>query len=245
MSGRGFRVTQRDREIVRWIGRLRMVSAAQVADRFGLGRAVAYNRLRGLVGLGLLEHQRIFHAAPGVYLTSRAGLAATGVDLPPAHVDLRTYDHDLELSSLLIDLELEFGEAALLTEREMRATDAPIGLGATRTPTFAVPLTGGRGQLQLTPVGRPRLHFPDVAIRQRGDGSTIAIELERTAKGRARLRGILAAYTMARHIERVRYYATPGRVLHAVEAEARELRAESLIEVRERTQTRDDANVAA
>jgi hypothetical protein len=74
-SRRGFRVTSRDREIVRWVGRLRMVTAAQVAERFGLGRAVVYARLGGLAQLGFLEHRRIFHATPGVYQASRAGLA--------------------------------------------------------------------------------------------------------------------------------------------------------------------------
>jgi hypothetical protein len=49
---RGFRLTSRDRAIVRWIGRLRMAGAAQVAERFGLGRAVSYARLGGLVRAG-------------------------------------------------------------------------------------------------------------------------------------------------------------------------------------------------
>jgi hypothetical protein len=42
-----------------------MATAGQVADRFELGRAVTYARLSGLVRLGLLEHARIFHTAPG------------------------------------------------------------------------------------------------------------------------------------------------------------------------------------
>lgn len=80
---RGFRATSRDREIVRWIGRLRMVTAAQVSERFDVGRAVGYARLSGLVNLGLLQHTRIFHATPGVYLATRLGLAAVDLDLPP------------------------------------------------------------------------------------------------------------------------------------------------------------------
>lgn len=84
VSSRGFRVTRRDREIVRWIGRLRMVTAAQVAERFAVGRAVGYARLSGLVKLGLLEHSRIFHATAGVYVATRAGLDAIGLTLPPA-----------------------------------------------------------------------------------------------------------------------------------------------------------------
>jgi hypothetical protein len=44
-SRKSFRVTSRDREIVGWIGRLRMATASQVAERFNLGRAVSYARL--------------------------------------------------------------------------------------------------------------------------------------------------------------------------------------------------------
>jgi hypothetical protein len=102
-------MTPRDKEILRWIGRLRMASATQVARRFGLGRAVAYARLSGLVRLRVLEHERIFHAAPGVYLATRAGLAFVDLALPPSCIDLRTYDHDLELSGLVAELESELG----------------------------------------------------------------------------------------------------------------------------------------
>jgi hypothetical protein len=70
---RGFRVTARDREIVRWIGRLRIATAAQVGERFVLGRAVCYARLSGLVRLGLLTHLRIF-------TVNRAGIWRLGPD---------------------------------------------------------------------------------------------------------------------------------------------------------------------
>jgi hypothetical protein len=156
---------------------------------------VAYARLAGLVALGLLEHARIFHGAPGVYLTTRAGLATVDLALPPARVDVRTYDHDVELSSLVIELEREFGAGRLVTEREMRAVDTPLGDRAAQRQRYAAPLTGDRGQMRLTPVGHPRLHFPDCAVRGRGPNDAIlAVELERTAKGRTRLRGILSAY---------------------------------------------------
>ncbi len=234
-SYRGFRVTRRDREIVRWIGRLRMVTAAQVGERFGLGRAVGYARLNGLVRLGLLDHLRIFHATPGVYRTTRTGLAAVDLDLPPARVDVRTYEHDLQLSHLVIQLEREFGYDRLRTEREMRSLDTPLGAAPRERPRFAVPLTGGRGQMQLTPIGNARLHFPDCAVMARGhEESILAIELERTAKGRARLRAILSAYVAARHVGLVRYYPTNGRVLKLVASGTTELRATELVEIDQR-----------
>jgi hypothetical protein len=68
-----------------------MAIAAQVAERFGLGRAVSYARLSGLVRLGLLDHCRIFHGEPGVYVATRAGLSIVDLELPPARVDIRTY----------------------------------------------------------------------------------------------------------------------------------------------------------
>jgi hypothetical protein len=141
-----------------------MVMAAQVTERFGLGRAITYARLSGLVRLGLREHPRIFHGAPGMYRATRAGLALVDLALPPAHMDLRTYAHDVELSSLVVELEREFGRERVRSEREVRTADTAVGTAPTGQPRFAVPLSGARGQLQLTPAGHARLHLPDGAV---------------------------------------------------------------------------------
>jgi hypothetical protein len=211
---RGFRVTARDREIVHWIGRLRIATAAQVGERFVLGRAVSYARLSGLVRLGLRTHVRIFHGEPGVYLATRAGLAIVDLELPPARVDIRTYAHDVELSSLVVELEREFGPERVRTERETRAADTSLATAPTKQQRFAVQLAVAHGQLQLTPAGHRRLHFPDcTVVGAPGESAerVLAVELERTAKGRMRLRRILAGYVGARHIAAVRYYAVGVR----------------------------------
>jgi hypothetical protein len=185
-----------------------MVNATQVADRFRLGRAVTYARLGGLARLGLLGHTRIFHREPGVYLATRPGLALVDLDLPPARVDLRTYTHDVELASLVLELEREYGPDSVRTEREMRAAETPLGVTSSARPRFAVRLAGASGQLELTPARHPRLHFPDCAViggsGEKPDG-VLAIELERTPKGRARLRRILRGYVAASHVSLVRY----------------------------------------
>jgi hypothetical protein len=178
-----------------------------------------------------LEHKRVFHGAPGIYLATRTGLATVDLSLAPPRVDLRTYDHDLKLASLVVELEREFGAERLRTEREMRAVDTPADGRVRARPRFAVPLTGAGGQLQLTPVGRPRLHFPDCAVTLDAD-RVLAVELERTAKGGARLRRILSAYVSARYIAEVRYYVHAARVRGLVESEVAARRAQSLIEVR-------------
>lgn len=85
--------------------------------------------------------------------------------------------------------------------------------------------------MQLTPVGNPRLHFPDAAVLLRADESILAVELERTAKGRARLRRILSGYVAARHVKRVRYVVSDERVRALLRGEVGRLGAERLIEI--------------
>ena len=96
-------------------------------------------------------------------------------------------------------------------------------------------LTGTHGQLELTPAGHRRLHFPDcVVVGAPGESAerALAVELERTAKGRTRLRRILAGYIAARHIGAVRYYALGERVRNLVQSEVGAQRAHALIDVR-------------
>lgn len=237
----GFRITDRDRAIVHWIGRQRMVTAAQVAERFALGRAVSYARLSGLSQLQLLEHQRIFHAEPGVYLATRQGLHAVDLELPPARIDLRTYRHDVELSSLVIELEREFSPERVVTEREIRALDTPgLRQEADYQPRFGV-LLRGAGRAPLTPAGHPRVHYPDAAVVPvSAVERTVAVELERTLKGRTRLRWILRSYIAARHIERVRYYTDQAATERVLRDEAARLRADSIIELRDATPHTDN-----
>lgn len=230
MRCEGFRVTPRDREIVRWIGRHRFVTAAQVAERFGVGRSQSYARLTGLVRLGLLRHERLFYGQPGVYSATRMGLDLASVPLPAPTVDLRTYEHDVQLVSLVCALEHAAPPAArVLTERQVRAVDTPGERSAADyRPRFAVQLGDGR-QLRLTSLSPPRVHFPDAVVVEQDDRLT-AIELERTLKGRARLRRILQAYVAARHIARVRYFTLDPGVGKLVADEVRRLGAESIIE---------------
>ena len=234
----GFRITDRDVAIVRWIGRLRMASADQIAGRFGLGRAVAYARLGGLVRLGLLEHQRIFHGSAGVYLATRAGLDTAGVGLPPATVDIRSYVHDLELSSVVAQLEAEFDSALVVTEREIRARDiAPNTAPDGRSSRYACrraeassrsPLSGTRDFTSRTlPWSRER-------ACDRWRSSWSAHQRDERGSG-----GILSAYVAARHLDGVRYIVDNDAVERLVRSEADALRAGSMIEIVWSTHVRD------
>lgn len=203
--------------MVRWIGRARFAQAEQVAARFGMDERNAYRRLRGLVGLGLLEHRRVFHSRPGVYLATVHGLATAGVGLPRARIDIRTYRHDRIATGVSIDLEREFGPVAVVTERELRAREAT---GSERL-RYAVRLGA-----QTT---RRGLHFPDLAV-EAGSGPLV-VEVELAVKGRARLDSIVSAYVRGRHIGAVRYYAAPA-ARAAVERAVARASAGELFDVR-------------
>lgn len=120
----------------------------------------------------------------------------------------------------------------------MRAADTPVGSAPVERPRLRGS-PGRRPRPNAADTGRPpRLHLPDCAVclRDRGTNpAVLAVELERTAKGRARLRRILSGYVAARHIDAVRYYATTERVRNLVEAEVASLRAQALIEIRHRS----------
>jgi hypothetical protein len=194
-AGGGFRITERDMAVVAWVGRQRFAEAAQVARRFGMDEGNLYRRLRGLVAAGLLAHRRVFHLQAGVYWATSAGLAAADLRLAPAGIDIRTYQHDRLATGVAVELEEEFGRAAVKTERELRSHDA----------TAAQPRYGISRSMST---GRRGLHFPDLAI-EGVDGRPLAVEVELTAKGRARLDSIIGAYVRARHVAGVRYYVAP------------------------------------
>jgi hypothetical protein len=179
-----------------------------------------YRRLRGLVELGMLEHERVLHARPGVYTATTDGLYAAGLRLPRARIDLRTYAHDVAAVWVAVALEREFGPDAVVTERELRSHDNG---GRVDRPRYAVRLGAQRT--------RRGLHFPDLAVEREG-ANPIAVEVELTAKGRTRLDQIVAAYVRARHIAGVRYYAAPAALV-AVERAVARAGAEELFVINE------------
>jgi hypothetical protein len=181
----GFRVTERDQEIVRWLGRVKLATVEQVRVRIGMGRTKAYERLAGLVASGLVIHER---GVPGhgVYLASKQGLQLAGLGLTPATVSLGALRHDLAVAGVVAELERASAGIQLLTEREIRAHVAETG-----DETF-------RTHVQQRGVGTSR-HWPDLVLLTGGLGTPgwLAIEIELQRKGARRLKAILAGYDTA------------------------------------------------
>jgi hypothetical protein len=69
--------TEKDAEIVGWLGRIGAASAEHVMTRFGMGRSWAYARLSRLVRDGLLEHKQLLFRRPGLYVATAEGLRWT------------------------------------------------------------------------------------------------------------------------------------------------------------------------
>jgi hypothetical protein len=205
---RGFCVTERDRAIVEWLGRVRFATAAQLQVRFGLHRAKCYSRLKGLGDAGLVESRKLLHGQARVYLATRAGLRFAGLgSLPAATVSLQSFTHELAVTQQLAVVEA--AGFATLTEREMRAAEKSGAEG------YWVAMG------ERTSQGRMRIHRPDFAIhRRRG---LWAVEVELTAKTPERTEGILRAYRRSGRYAGVVYYLPSQAAVDRVSAMAQSL----------------------
>lgn len=214
-TGRG-RLTDRDIEMLTWLARQRVATAMQFARLFDVDLSKAYRRLRVMVVLGLVRHERVFHLQPGVYLATASGIGCTRVELPAPKLDIRTLRHDLIVTDVCVSY-LRSG-MPVTTEREMRAVDS-----CGERPRYAALFSGGAAS------GRPHLHFPDLLTEANGRG---AIEVELTPKRRRRLDQIIGAYVRARHLDRVVYYVRTCQVERLVREAANRACADELVQVR-------------
>ena len=145
-----------------------------------------------------------------------SGLVAAGLNLPPARVEIATFNHDRLVADLAVDLERD--DAEVVTEREMRHTDESPDTQDER-PRYAVTLsTGGR-------------HYPDLMVAL-ASGRYRAIEVELSPKNRARRERILGGYARARHIETVTYHVGSAQIGDLVARSAVSLGIGDLIDVR-------------
>jgi hypothetical protein len=214
---KGIRLTPADVEVLRFVGRHRFATVPQVARWAGRSEKKIYPRLCGLRAHDLVEFHRPL-IERGVYVATRAGLVAAGLNLPPARVEIATFTHDRLVADLAVDLERDGAE--VVTEREMRHTDeSPDTHDAGGRPRYAVTLaTGGR-------------HYPDLMV-VRPSGRHEAIEIELSPKNRARRERILAGYGRARHIETVTYHVGTAQIGDLVARSAATLGIGDLIDVR-------------
>lgn len=210
--------TQRDAEIVGWLGRIGAASAEHVMARFGMGRSWAYARLSRLVRDGLLEQRTLLYRQPGLYIATAEGLRWTFLErLGVFRVGPGGFQHAAELASSAVALHRTFPEWEVLSDREIRVGEAD---------SAELIASASLGEL---PGGRPALHRPDLALIG-PDDRVLSIEIELSIKAPRRLQAICRGYARARHVSHVYYLATPPAA-RAVARAVAETRSEDRITV--------------
>jgi hypothetical protein len=210
--------TQKDREIVGWIGRLGAAGAEHVMARFAMGQSWAYARLSRLVTGGLLEQKALLFQRPGLYIATAQGLRWAGLErLGPCGISPGAFEHAQHVASAAVALQHGRPGWEILSEREIRVEENDRG-----EPIASAVV----GEL---PNGRPALHRPDLVLISPG-GRTLAIEIELSIKAPRRLAAICRGWARARHVSHIYYLATPS-VEGAVSRAIKDVRAEDRITV--------------
>jgi hypothetical protein len=210
--------TEKDAEIVGWLGRIGAASAEHVMARFAMGRSWAYSRLGRLVRDGLLEHKRLLYGKPGLYVATAEGLRWTFNERLGAYrLGPGGFQHAWELAEAAVALHNALPDHEQLSDREIR-------VGENDGPELIA--SANLGEL---PGGRPALHRPDLALIG-PDARVLAVEVELSIKAPRRLQAICRGYARARHVGHVYYLATPP-AQRAVSRAVGEVRAQDRITV--------------
>jgi hypothetical protein len=176
-------ITNRDKAVVKWIGRIGAADPEQVMARFGMGRTVTYRRLAVLEAAGLIERSRLLYQQSGLAVATRAGLRLVGLeDLGVARLSPASVAHWQASTTIAVLLERRYGPGSVGGVREIRAaeraTDRPIA---------------------TAPIGVTK-HLPDLVVwgpDGPGRPGGMAVEVELTAKAPKRLEQIVRGWRRA------------------------------------------------
>jgi hypothetical protein len=151
----GTRLTDRDHEILTWIGRHGVVTPQQVGRRFfvsgggTVGQTAAYRRLGKLEDVGLVCRDSPFARHPGVLMLTSAGAGAVASKVAPARYVPRDVPRELAIVDLVEGLLAANKGSTLRTGREIRSTrlhertDGQRDVGRGRAPDAELTLKNG------------------------------------------------------------------------------------------------------
>jgi hypothetical protein len=218
---RRIRLGEPDLELLWFLAEHRMVLADHAASLLGVAPDTAKARLAKLAAGGYVRSEPLFAKQPAMNLITRAGLDVIGSSLPTPRIDVRLYEHDAGVAWLWLAAQHgTFGPVReILAERRLRSHDAAREPG---TEPLAVK-RGGIG-----PRGGEQLHYPDLVLTT-ADGRRVALELELSSKGPARLQKILAGYAADPRFDGVVYLVESAAVARSVRDTARRMGVSSLV----------------
>lgn len=185
---KNIRLKPRDIDLMRWMNDVGFVTLGHIMAYLGIAKTTAFTRCRKLVLHGYLQTHRVFHQQAGVYSVTRQGCQACDSTLPPLHdINLSTYYHDLQVTSLLLALKSHY-QCAIEPERFIRHRFSQQG-------------AGWKG------------HIPDgvLLLPEEGRIKRVAIELELSAKSKQRRTKIFDFYVKSFDYDAVWYFCpTPA-----------------------------------
>jgi hypothetical protein len=210
--------TERDAEIVEWVGRLGAAGAEHVMARFGMGRSWAYARLSRLVADGLLEQKQLLYRQPGLYVATGEGLRWCGLQRLGVHrLSVGGFAHARQVATAAVAIHPGLSGWTVLSERDLRVVESEC------------PQLVASAKLGELPGGRPALHRPDLAVVSPGR-RVLAVEVELSVKAPRRLAVICRGWARARHVDHV-YYLAARAPAGAVSRAVRETRSGDRITV--------------
>ena len=211
-----WQVTERDIEILQWVGRHGLVTPDQLGRKFfwrdgdKVGQRAAYDRIRKLAELGLLERLPTFYRQPQVLRVTRVGANLGNNDVGPANLVLSDVTHAIALVDLTEHLLKTNKGSTLETEREFRARR----LRAIRERNQQL----GKGRI------------PD-AVLTLAKGDVVAIELDLTPKRSRDIERIVRSF-MYEHVKNVWWFCTSKEIADRVREVVRQRRADDFITVK-------------
>ncbi len=189
--------TERDSQIVSWIGGLGAAGAEHVMSEFGMSRRIAYQRLNSLTRDGLLQHHTVLYGRPGMYTATLAGLRWKGIaHLGTFSVRPGGFEHAWQVAQTAVKLGMAMPDWDVMSERQLRSAESEFG-------TLVASIQVGQATTGA------KLHRPDLVLTCKR-GLVIPIEVELSTKSASRLTAICRGWARARHINTVYYLATPG-----------------------------------
>lgn len=188
--------------MLRWIGRFRFVTAAELSLRFAISEQRINARIRRFLREELVAvHREYVSQARAIYLTARGASVIEQPRRRPPRADTQRR-HELAVVRLAAQLELDppAAGARVLTERECRQAERA---GDTRW------------SIDVYEDGRKRRRWPDLVI-DFGDRRQ-AVEIELAVKHTARLKRIVDSYQSEHVFEEVLWLIEQPRLRRRVE----------------------------
>jgi hypothetical protein len=199
MAARG-ELSERQTALIRWCAGLGAVTADALAVHDRSTPASARGRLADAERHRLTCAWRLLRDEPTIYTVTRRGLRLAGISgIEPSRVSPGGARHAILCCAAAVALERGYPEWFVLGEPSVRRLEREISRPLAEVGRLASG-TGARAR-----------HRPDLLLvdRREAGGLPIAIEVEISVKGAARLKEICRAWSRSREVAGVIYLAAP------------------------------------